>query len=140
MAIVAANEARAPSLEVKNRSDRSVRYLEIGWILQDRAGREYLAGSVPAELNLGPGQRSQVLKDTTLKFPQRPGQAFSIEGMTGFVSSVEFTDGSVWIPSRGDLADPKLRNVMAPSPEELRLLQIYRKKGLNALVEELKKF
>jgi hypothetical protein len=140
MAMVADNEARAPALEVKNRSDRSVRYLEIGWILQDHTGREFLAGSVPAELNLGPGQRSQVLKDTTIKFPPRPGQGFSIEGMTGFVSTVEFTDGSVWIPSRSDLADAKLRMVMAPSPEEQRLVQLYRKKGLNALVEELKKF
>jgi hypothetical protein len=30
--------------------------------------------------------------------------------------------------------------VIAPSPEEQRLLQIYRKKGLNGLIEELKKF
>lgn len=140
MAHVYGNEARAPSLEVKNRSDKSVRYLEIGWILQDRAGREFLAGSVPAELNLAPGQRNQVLKETTLKFPQRPGQTLSIQGMTGFVSTVEFTDGNVWIPSRADLADPTLRNVMGPSPEEQRLVQIYRKKGLNALVDELKKF
>lgn len=140
MARVAGNEARAPSLEVKNRSQRSVRYLEIGWILRDRAGRDFLAGSVPADLNLAPGQRTEVLKDTTLKFPQRSGQALSIEGMTGFVSNVEFADGTVWIPSRSDLADPTLKTVMAPSPEEQRLVQLYRKKGLNALVEELKKF
>jgi len=139
MAHVSGNEARAPSLEVKNRSDKSVRYLEIGWILQDRAGREFLAGSVPAELNLAPGQRNQVLKETTLKFPQRPGQALSIEGMTGFVSTVEFADGNVWIPSRSDLADPMLRNVMGPSPEEQRLVQLYRKKGLTAVVDELKR-
>lgn len=140
IAHVAGNEARAPSLEVQNRSGRSVRYLEIGWILHDRAGRDFLAGSVPAELNLGPGQRSQILKDTTLKFPQRSGQALSIQGMTGFVSTVEFADGSVWIPSRSDLADPILKTVMGPSPEEQRLLQLYRKKGLKALIEELKKF
>lgn len=140
MAHVSGNEARAPSLEVKNTSARSVRYLEIGWILKDRAGREFLAGSVPSDLTLGPGQHSQVLKDTTLKFPQKPGQALSIEGMTGFVSTVEFADGSVWIPTRADLADPRLKSVMGPSPEEQRLVQLYRRKGLNALVEELKKF
>ncbi len=134
MARVAGNEARAPSLEVRNRSDRSVRYLEIGWILHDRGGRDFLAGAVPAELNLGPGQRSQILKDTTLKFP-----ALSIEGMTGFVGAVEFTDGTVWIPSRADLSDPTLRSVMGPSPEEQRLVQLYRKKGLNAVVEDLKR-
>src|SRR5579884_249363 len=140
MAYVSDNWARAPSLEVKNRSDKSVRYLEIGWILRDRAGRNFLAGSVPAEMSLGPGQRNQVLKDTTIKFPQRPGQAMSIEGMTGYVSTVEFTDGNVWIPSRADLADPVLKHVVGPSPEEQRLVRLYSKKGLNAVVDELKKF
>jgi hypothetical protein len=60
--------------------------------------------------------------------------------MTGFISSVEFTDGSFWIPSRPELDDPILRRVVAPSPEEQRLVQIYRKRGLNAVIEELKKF
>jgi len=59
--------------------------------------------------------------------------------MTGFVSTVEFADGNVWIPSRSDLADPMLRNVMGPSPEEQRLVQLYRKKGLTAVVDELKR-
>jgi hypothetical protein len=140
MAQVAGNEARAPNLEVRNRSDRSVRYLEIGWILHDRTGRDVLAGSVPSDLKLAPGQKSQVLKDTTLKFPTRAGQTLSIEGMTGYVSTVEFADGSVWIPSRSDLADPMLKNVVGPSPEEQRLVQLYRKKGLTVLIEELKKF
>src|SRR5258708_2506020 len=129
MARVAGNEARAPSLEVRNKSDRAVRYLEIGWILNDRAGRHLLAGSVPADLKLAPGQSSQVLKDTTLKFPSRPGQSLSIEGMTGFVSTVEFADGNVWIPSRSDLAAPALRRVMGPSAEEQRLVQWYPTKG-----------
>ena len=137
---VAGNEARAPRLEVKNRSDRAIRYLEIGWILQDRQGREFLAGSVPAELTLAPGQKSQVLKETTLKFPTRPGQSLSIQAMTGFVSNVEFADGNVWIPSRSDLSDSRLRGVVGPSAEEQRLVQLYRKRGLNAVLEELKKF
>jgi len=33
------------------------------WILRDRSCREFLAGSVPAELNLAPGQKSQILGD-----------------------------------------------------------------------------
>ncbi len=138
MARIAGNEARAPRLEVRNRSDRAVRYLEIGWILHDRQGREFLAGSVPTETQLAPGARTQILKDTTLKFPQRNGQQVAIEGMTGFVSSVEFTDGSMWIPSRADLNDPRLQRVMAPSAEEQRLVQLYHKRGLKALLDELK--
>ena len=140
MARIAGNEARAPQLEVRNLSDRAVRYLEIGWILKDARGRQFLAGAVPADVNLAPGAKTQILRDTALKFPQRSGQPWSIEGMTGFVSSVEFADGKVWIPSRPDLNDPQLQRVVAPSPEEQRLIQLYRKKGLNALVEELKKY
>ena len=60
--------------------------------------------------------------------------------MTSFVANVEYADGSYWIPTRGELNDPKLRGLIAPSPEEQRLFQIYRKKGVTGLVEELKKF
>ena len=140
MARIAGNEARAPRLEVKNRSERLIKYLEIGWILEDHGGRQFLAGSVPAELNLAPGQKSQILENATLKFPPRGGTPLAIEGMTGFVSSVEFADGSMWIPSRADLGTPQLQRVMAPSGEEQRLIQIYRKKGLQGLIAELNKF
>ena len=140
VARVAGSEVRAPRLEVKNRSDRAIRYLEMGWILRDRGGNEFMAGAVPAELNLAPGQKSPILESTTLKFPQRGAQPLAIEGMTGFVSSVEFTDGTVWIPSRADLGSAELQRVIAPSDEEQRLVQIYRKKGIRALVAELNKF
>ena len=140
VARIAGNEVRAPRLEVKNRSDRAIRYLEMGWILRDHNGGEFLAGSVPAELNLAPGKQSPILESATLKFPQHGGQPLAIEGMTGFVSSVEFSDGGVWIPSRADLAAGGLQRVVAPSDEEQRLVQIYRKKGLKALIAELNKF
>jgi hypothetical protein len=139
MAKIAGNEARAPRLDVKNRSDRAVRYLEIGWILQDRQGREFLAGSLPAQLNLAPGQKSQILNDTALRFPPRTGQPLAIEGMRGYVSNVEFADGTVWIPNRTDLANPLLQKIVGPSAEEQRLLQVYRKHGIKALVAELQK-
>jgi hypothetical protein len=140
MARIAGNEARAPRLEVKNRSDRAIRHLEVAWILHDHSGREFLAGSVPAELNLAPGAQSHIFENATLKFPQLGAQPLAIEGMTGFVSSVEFSDGTLWIPTRGDLGTPQLQHVIAPSDEEQRLAQIYRKKGLTALVAELNKF
>ena len=140
VARIAGNEARAPRLEVRNRSDRAIRYLEVGWMLKDRQGREYLAGSVPAEVNLAPGQKSVVLQDASLKFSQRPGQPVVIDSMAGFVNHVEFADGGVWVPSRAALSDPRLQHVLPPSPEEQRLVELYRKKGINALVDELKKF
>jgi len=141
MAKIAGNEARTPRLEVRNKSDRAVRYLEIGWLVKDGHGRQFMAGTVPATLNLAPGEKAQVLKETTLKFPQLGGgQPSSIDSMTAFVSNVEFSDGKMWVPSRADLVDPRLQSVLAPSPEEQRLVQLYRKKGLAALVDELKKF
>ena len=113
-----------------------MRHVEIGWILKDQDGREFLAASLPADLSLAPGQSSQVNEDTGLRFTGHS----AIQSMRGFISSAEFTDGSYWVPSRKALDDPQLRRVVAPSPEEQRLSQIYNKKGLSALIEELKKF
>ncbi len=140
---IAGNEARAASLEVRNRSRQTIRYFEVGWIIRDASGREFLAGSVPASdpsLKLAPGQTSRVLQDVSLRFSSAPGRPLSIAGMSGFVSQVEFTDGSIWIPSRAALSDPALARVVAPSPEEQRLTELYRKKGLAAIVAELKQF
>ena len=139
LAIVRGNEAVPPRLPVHNRSDREIRSVEIGWILRDQQGREYMAGSVPSEVLLLPGEKREMTPDAVLRFSSRAGQPMSIAAMTGFVSNVEFADGHVWIPSRASLENPQLAKVLAPSPEEDRLLQIYRRKGLKALVEALKK-
>jgi hypothetical protein len=136
MARIAGNEAREPKLVVHNRSPRVIRYLEMGWIVRDSQGREFLAASMPSEMRLPPRSVSQIPQDATLRFDPRT----SVESMTGFVSSVEFIDGSMWIPNRAELDDPVLRRVVAPSPEEQRLVQIYRKRGIAAVIEELKKF
>ena len=144
IARVAGGEARSPRIQVVNRSERAIRYFEIGWIIEDRQGREFLAGSVPASeagLKLAPGAKSEVAEeDSALRFTREAGQPVSIESMTGFVSQVEFTDGAIWIPSRASLLDPRVRGALAPSPEEQRLADLYRKKGLAALVNELRKF
>jgi hypothetical protein len=138
IARVRGNEAVTPSIPVHNRSDREIRSVEIGWILHDQQGRDFLAGSVPAALRLAPGEKREASQDAVLRFSSRAGQPMAIGGMTGFVSNVEFADGRVWIPSRAELDNPRLAKVVAPSPEQDRLLQIYRRKGLRALVDELK--
>lgn len=133
---IAGNEARAPHINIQNRSERAVKHLELGWIVKDQQGREFMAASIPSDVSLAPGTSGLVTQDTALRFSDRT----QVDGMTGFVSSAEYADGSYWIPTRGELNDPKLRGIVAPSPEEQRLLQIYRKKGLNGLIAELKKF
>jgi hypothetical protein len=135
---VAGNEARTPTIQVQNRSTRPVRYVEIGWIVKDRDGHEFLAGSVPAaesDLLLPPGKTGRVLQDTALRFSRSAGEPVAIASMTGFVSNVEFANGRVWVPSRTSLPP-----AASSSPEEQRLADLYRTKGLAAVVEELRKY
>jgi hypothetical protein len=135
---VAGNEARTPTIQVQNRSTRPVRYVEIGWIVKDRDGHEFLAGSVPAaesDLLLPPGKTGRVLQDTALRFSRSAGEPVAIASMTGFVSNVEFANGRVWVPSRISLPP-----AASSSPEEQRLADLYRTKGLAAVVEELRKY
>jgi len=136
------NEARAPRVQVQNNSSKIVRYFELGWLVKDPAGQEYLAASLPAsdpDLLLRPARTAQVMQDTTLRFT-RNGQPVKVQGMTGFVSQVEFTNGEMWIPSRQTLESAALLRVLAPSAEEQRLTDLYRRNGINALLEDLKKY
>ncbi|MEP6715708.1 MAG: hypothetical protein ABJC09_09035 [Terriglobia bacterium] len=139
---ISGNEARAPRIEVVNDSGKPVRYVEIGWMVKDKDGHEYLAGTVPASnsaMFLPSGQHGRLAPDTTLKF-SRGGRPLEIQSMTGFVSQVEFADGRVWVPSRNDINASPLLRIMAPSSEEQRLADIYRKKSLAGLIAELNKF
>jgi hypothetical protein len=141
-AAISGNEARSPRIEVVNNSGKPVRYVEIGWLVKDKQGREYLAGSVPGSettMVLPSGQRAKLQQDTALKF-SRGGRPIEIDGMTAYVSQVEFADGHVWVPSRHDLDSSPLLRITAPSPEEQRLADIYAKQGLAALVAELKRY
>ena len=141
-AAVSGNEARSPRIDVVNRSPRTVRYVEVGWFVKDHEGHQYLAGSVPASnpaMVLGSGSRASLLPDTALTV-SRQGRPVEIAGMTGFVSEVEFADGKVWVPSREEINSSPLLRIMAPSPEEQRLADIYSRRGLAALVAELNRF
>jgi hypothetical protein len=139
---VAGNEARAPRIEVRNRSTASIKYVELGWLVSDTGGRQYLAASLPAAdpaLYLPAGKTAHVEQDTALRFT-RGGQPVGIQGATGFVSRVQFADGKVWVPSRADLERGPLARVLPASAEEQRLDDIYVKRGLDALERELGKY
>ena len=142
---ISGNEVRSPRIDVLNRSNRTVRYLEIAWLVADQQGQQFLAASVPAgehDINLTPGQRGQLLQNTALRFtrPSASGAApVNVQQMTGFVSQVEFADGGVWVPSRQTLMNDRLLGLVAPSPEEQRLTDLYRNKGLAGLIGELRR-
>jgi hypothetical protein len=127
------DEVRRPRMSVANVTSKPLRAMEIGWLVKDSRGRQYVAGSIPIELPLGPRGKTTVVQDAVFRFAQPGGQSINVETMTGFVSSVEFADGAVWIPAR-DMRLP------TPSPEEQRLAELYRKRGIQAVIEELRKF
>ena len=137
-----ASGAHSPRIQVRNRSSRAVKFVELAWLVSDDKGQQYMAASLPAadpDLYLPPGKTARVVQDTELRF-SRNGEPVSVRKMTGFISQVEFADGKVWVPNRQNLETTALVRVLAPSAEEQRLSDLYRKKGLAALVEELKKF
>jgi hypothetical protein len=141
-AVISGNEARAPRIEVLNRSNKPVKYVEMGWIVSDASGHLYMAGSLPSadkDLVLSPSKTAQLLQETTLSFTVK-GQPVNVKKMSGFVSQVEFADGKVWVPNRSSLENAALLRVLPPSPEEQRLSDIYRKDGIDGLVAELRKF
>ncbi len=139
---VAGSEVRFPEVEVRNTSQKIVRSIDMGWIVRDERGRDYVAGSVPASLELRPVQTGKMKEQGTLRFSHLTGQPMSIGALLTFVSDVEFADGKLWIPSRADIEeatdDPILRRALASSPEEQRLSEIYRRKGMSGLSQELR--
>jgi hypothetical protein len=139
---ISGNEARAPRIEVRNKSNRPVKYVEMGWIVSDPSGRQYMAGSLPSadsDLVLAPGHTARLLQDTTLNFSAK-GQPVNVQKMVGFVNQVEFADGKMWVPNRQNLDNALLLKVLPISAEEQRLTDIYRRKGPEALAAELAKF
>ena len=138
------SEVRSPQVEVKNTSQKNVRSIGMGWIIRDDRGRDFVAGSMPMMMQLAPVQTGTMSDSGTLRFSHPAGQPMSIEGLAAFVNDVEFADGKLWIPSRTDLdqatTDPILRRALATSPEQQRLAEIYRRKGLTGLSEALKAF
>lgn len=139
-AVVMGDRVGAPHIEVRNRGTVPVRHVEIGWLVRDPSGQRYLAASVPSsqpDLQLAAGKTAVFAQDTSMKI-SRNGQPLNVQGMSGYVSQVEFADGKVWVPTRKNLDETVLRNILPPSAEMLRLTDLYRK-GLDALIAELNK-
>jgi hypothetical protein len=139
---ISGNEARTPRIEVRNKSNRPVKYVEMGWIVSDPAGKQYMAGSLPSadsDVLLPPGHSARLLQETTLNFSAK-GQPVNVQKMVGFVNQVEFADGKIWVPNRQNLDNALLLKVLPASAEEQRLTDIYRRSGPDALVAEVGKF
>jgi len=139
-AIIASNEVRLPRVEVVNRTDRPVRSVEFGWILRDREGREYPAVSAPSATPVEAGAKATVTEERVLQFSSGQGQPLDVESLTGYVNSVEFADGNVWVPGRDAIGRSRVGHLVPASAEEQRLGDLYRRRGLNAVIEDLRRF
>jgi hypothetical protein len=137
------NEVSASRVQVINRSGKTVSSIDMGWIVRDERGREFVAGAVPLLARIAPVQTAIMSESGTLRFSHPTGEPMLIGALAAFVNDVEFADGKLWIPTRADIeastSDPVLRRQLAASPEQQHLADVYRKKGLTGLQEELQK-
>lgn len=129
---VAGAEVRAPRVEVANRSRRAVRFIELGWLAPDGTGRLLPAGTLPSEVQLSPGQRLTVRTGTRVRF------ARAVDALTVYPALVEFEDGGVWVPGAAAWAQLNLREALPVSGEMMRLAELYRKRGLEAVVQQIR--
>jgi hypothetical protein len=137
------NEVRTSELEVRNTSGKPIKVFQVGWIVRDQRGQDFVAGSVPSAMQLAPVETASLTQPGTLRFSRPGGQPMVVSSLLAFVNNVEFADGKFWIPSRIDISqatkDPLLRRALGSSPEQQRLSDIYRRKGMSGLQEELKR-
>jgi hypothetical protein len=57
--------------------------------------------------------------------------------MVGFVSQVQFADGSIWMPNRYQASTPAAIRNLRLSPEQQRLASLYAREGLEAVIKDL---
>ncbi len=131
-AVLAGAEARAPRVEIANRGSRPVRYVELGWLAPDSSGKLSPAGTLPAEIHLPPGAKSTVRGETRVRFSR------AVESLTVYPALVEFENGEVWVPTAAAWGQPELRQALPASGEMARLAELYRKRGLEAVIQQLR--
>ncbi len=142
-AFVAGTRVSSPEIRVKNRSEKPVRYYELGWLVSDGNGTNYTAALMPVprgQSRLAPGAEVSTRSDRQFVFNRAGADGFVISGMSGYLRNAEFEDGSVWIPPRSELDASPLENAAAVSVEEERLSRLYGSRGVDALITELAKF
>ncbi len=136
----AGNEIRIPALTVESKTSREVRFIEYTLMARDAQGKLMAAGSLPATVRLKANESVTLRPNIALQILQMQGAPVDVTGLMGVLSQVEFADGGVWIAGRAGLVGAGVADAMPASLELQRLSDLYRKKSMTALVEELKRF
>lgn len=126
--VASGQELRFPRVEMMNQSVRAIRYVDVGWQARGRDGRQFVAGSLPAPVQLAGKGKATVSRDQAYRVTSAAGPVEFAE-VSGFVGLVEFEDGEIWVPSR---------SVAQVTGEQQRLAEMYRRKGIDAVLAELK--
>ncbi len=139
---LAGNEAREPHIDVRNRSAKAIRYFEIGWLVKDSHGKEFWAASIPggSDLNSAAGATARAAQNTALKFAHGQGEPRWRSKRDDRICEPGRVYGraDLGTGSGGNVAKAQFAGVLgAASLEEQRLTDLYRKQGLQALVEEI---
>jgi hypothetical protein len=137
VAVSAGNQLLILELGFQNRDRREVRSVELGLIVRDTEGREFSAGALPANLEMKPHGAGTIQPTVNITLSRPQGVPLRIESVTSFVQQVEFANGEVWVPSSAFHNEARLSRLIPGSLEEQRLSEIYRRRGMAALVEEL---
>jgi hypothetical protein len=139
-AIKSNGEIRIPEITVASKTDRDVRFVEYMLLARDAKGRLLPAGNLPSTMNLRGREKAAMRSNVSLQISRLRGEAVDVQELMGVLSRVEFSNGDVWIPSRRGLDQLGLTKDLPASMELQRLGDIYRKKDLPGLLEELARF
>jgi hypothetical protein len=131
------NHLQILELAFENHDRREVRSIELGLLVRDAEGREFSAGSLPARLAMRPGSTASLQPAASITLNRAMGLPVRIESVTSFIQQVEFANGDVWVPPGAFRDDPRLGRLLPGSIEQQRLSELYRRKGLHSLIEEL---
>ncbi len=137
VAVSSGNQLQILELAFENRDKREVRSIELGLLVRDQEGREFSAGSLPAAMSMKPKGGASVQPSASVTLNRPMGLPMKVESLTGFVQQVEFANGDVWVPPSAFRDEARLAKLIPGSLEEQRLSDIYRRRGMPALLEEL---
>jgi hypothetical protein len=133
----------APAVVLRNVSAKTILSASIAFLVRDEQANEFVAADLPEQTGILPGKQTKIQESGFVRLSRTKGPPLEIRAVAVLVTSVEFADGTVWVPDRAEIdaatANPELRRLLSDSPERQRLAGIFRRDGINAVTAELRK-
>ncbi len=125
-----------PTVTVRNVSNRPIRDYQIVCVFRDASGAEFRGRMMAAGAGkvLAPGARAQLSDTIVLEPEKKKAPEAALVAARVFVRSATTSD-SVWVPDRATLAAKHLNEFLPVPQETAKLLEAYRKSGVQALAQ-----